>query len=51
MYNEDGDYGYYIKKTGNTYKFFIQNNSIYTADKVSASIEYTKEADEEESNE
>lgn len=51
MYNEDGVYGYYIKKTADTYKILIQNNSEYSADKVSAMIEYTKEADEVVENE
>jgi len=40
--NSDGNYGFYIKKTGNTYKIFVSNNSVYTADAVCAFVEYTK---------
>lgn len=43
--NSDGSYGFYIKKTGNTYKIFVSNNSVYTADAVCAFVEYTKTTD------
>lgn len=40
--NPDGSYGFYIKKAGNTYKIFISNENVYTADAVCSFIEYTK---------
>ena len=43
--NPDGSYGFYIKKTGNTYKIFISNESVYTADAICSFIEYTKTTD------
>lgn len=43
--NPDGSYGFYIKKTGNTYKIFISNENVYTADAVCSFIEYTKTTD------
>ena len=44
-YNPNGSYSFYIKKTGNTYKIFISNESVYTADAVCSYIEYTKTTD------
>ena len=43
--NPDGSYGFYIKKTGDTYKIFISNDNVYTADAVCAFVEYTKTPD------
>ena len=40
-----GSYSFYIKKTGDTYKIFISNDNVYTADSVCAFIEYTKTTD------
>lgn len=37
-----GDYGFYVKKTSTTYKVFIANDSVYTADSVNVILEYTK---------
>jgi hypothetical protein len=44
-YNPDGSYGFYIKKTGNTYKILVSNDSVYTADAICSFIEYTKTTD------
>ena len=44
-FNPDSYYAFYIKKTGNTHKIFVLNNSSYTADAVCSFIEYTKTTD------